>query len=731
MRGSRPVDMIGRQLTRVGALAQRFRLLALAEESFRAAHRRSPNLSWATRLARIQESRRRWAAADATYTRCLELAGPSPEEQRRLAGLHYQQGRVRYQLADWRGADAAFTAALRLRPESAVWHAQQARARERLADWPAAVASYREAVRLVPDRAAWVTGLVGALSLAGRPDLAVEAGTAGLAESPGHVPLLRALLDAQESVGDWPAAADLLRTLVACRPRDHALRSRLAQSLEQLGRIPSGLTGRAPAPPGAGDADRDPDRLTRELVDQLRHLATHAPRRPGEVYRLGRLYERSGQFAQAEATYRLALHRLSAIDAWWCHKSAYDWEFRLAYVRERGSPSATPGGQLSRTAVPVAGAVPDGEPAGFFDLLMARESLRLSGFLLPGSWREVEIRLDGQLVKRVHVDLTRWRPTFRFSLGKSFLGDLPEWSRLTIQAGGRPLVTTGGTGTVQVHVPDGTGEAGRKLAGGLVPTKKGSWPLTGPELAAQLQRYLDVYAHARQLLAEQGRALFLCYGTLLGCHREGNFIAGDDDFDVSYVSHAADPELFREECQQIALELIRRGLDITFAINGRMFKIGLADVWIDVTPIWFHHGRAWSFNAHDLAPGLVEPVRADRFLGREVDLPRDPAAFLADAYGPDWATPQPGFRYYRSRADSQLLSRMWARPSEVRQFTRLARAERAGNRSAGRFTGVGAPGYPGFSWLCTETGDSAPPAADGAGGPAPVMARDAPAAGGG
>jgi hypothetical protein len=401
------------------------------------------------------------------------------------------------------------------------------------------------------------------------------------------------------------------------------------------------------------------------------------------------------------------MERMAAADAWWCHRAAHEWGFRLGYVAERLAPSESSAPRLRRTVRPVAGEPPE-RPAGFFDAVMFRHGLQLSGFLLPGKHRVVDLYLDDQLLKQVQVQSGTWRPELRYDLTHGLLNDFPERSRLTVRADGQALVTVDGAEALEIQVPGGTGKVGAKLASGLSPTKKGGWPRTGKSHADRQERYLRVYERAKQLLDEQGRQLFLCYGTLLGCHREGRFIPGDDDFDVSYVSHAANPEKFRRECQQVALELLRHGLDVNLSINGRLFKVGLDGVWIDVTPLWFYRDRAWAFDGHDLTVEQVDPVRTTEFLGRQVYVPRDPEAFLADTYGPDWRTPQPEFRYYRSKADNRVLSQMWAKPSEVRTFARLAEAERSQHPAAGTFVGVGHPGYPGFSWLTAPDGPRLP-----------------------
>ena len=286
---------------------------------------------------------------------------------------------------------------------------------------------------------------------------------------------------------------------------------------------------------------------------------------------------------------------------------------------------------------------------------------------------------------------------------EQFGGD-PEAVGRPVLVDGRPLVTVDGAQALEVRIAGGTSRILKDLRDGRALTKKGHWPLSGSKLAERRQRYLDIYARTGDLLERRGRQLFLCYGTLLGCHREAGFIAGDDDFDASYVSTAATPTDYRRECYETALGLLDDGLDIAFAINGRMFKVGTERVWIDVGPIWFHRGRGLSFVAHDITPEVIEPLRPTTFSGRKVYIPQNADAFLADTYGADWRTPRQDFRYYRSKEDNRLLSQMWARPSEVREFARKARQAKERNPDAGDFLGIGYPAYPGFNWLVTSEG---------------------------
>ena len=694
---------LGRQLTRVGALSQQLRLLPAAELSLRMATYLLPEPAWYVRLGLVYEARKQWEKAESIYIR--SLSARSADNPRYLGIAHYRLARLHVRRKDWGAAEENFSEALRLRPTIAVWHVHRAQSREGRQDWDGAVDSYREAVRLEPDKAEWTTLLVRCFLKARRVPDAVEAGAAGLQRTPGNVPLMRAVADAYEAAGDWQAAAEVVRKLIAQGGApDYPLRSQLVRCLANLYRVPfrlgpDGAVTEPAAPQPAGWEEA----LT-EAVDTLRYMSTHPSASVPDLVRLGILYERSDRFDSAAETYRLAVSRLATVDSWWCHKTAYDLAYRLDYVEEQLRPADPPRRDLHRAVAPATSSSSTREPAGFFDALIARDGLQVSGFLLPTDSEFVEFRLDDLLLKQIRVYATPWRPTFRFDISKGTLRGFPERSRLSVLVDGRPLVTVDGAQALEVRIAGGTSRILKDLRDGRALTKKGHWPLSGSKLAERRQRYLDIYARTGDLLERRGRQLFLCYGTLLGCHREAGFIAGDDDFDASYVSTAATPTDYRRECYETALGLLDDGLDIAFAINGRMFKVGTERVWIDVGPIWFHRGRGLSFVAHDITPEVIEPLRPTTFSGRKVYIPQNADAFLADTYGADWRTPRQDFRYYRSKEDNRLLSQMWARPSEVREFARKARQAKERNPDAGDFLGIGYPAYPGFNWLVTSEG---------------------------
>ncbi len=137
------------------------------------------------------------------------------------------------------------------------------------------------------------------------------------------------------------------------------------------------------------------------------------------------------------------------------------------------------------------------------------------------------------------------------------------------------------------------------------------------------------------------KSFFICYGTLLGCVRNNNFIAHDDDVDVCFVADGSDLDSAAEEFEYVVRTLRARGERVHLAGNAHFH-------WrtLDVFTAWFEDGWIYMYNAGgELSKERVLPLVAREFKGREVFVPGDSEALLELIYGANWRTPDPMFQW--------------------------------------------------------------------------------------
>lgn len=251
---------------------------------------------------------------------------------------------------------------------------------------------------------------------------------------------------------------------------------------------------------------------------------------------------------------------------------------------------------------------------------------------------------------------------------------------------------------MRIRVPHGDGQLIDWLRSGGRVDKKGFLASTPEEVAARQQQYLEVYDKARVFFErELGKPLFLMYGTLLGQHRDGDLIPGDDDFDAGYMSDANDPIAVKEEAKRIVLRLVEAGFTVTFNRQGRLFRLKCGasgdDVHLDVRPLWYQRGRIWAHKQAAVRCTVADflPVQRATLRGYEVNVPNNPEAFLAAYYGPDWRVPDPT---YTNSARVPIgvrrnLAKACITPKEYRQMLEeLAASDKAAN-SSGRLISLG------------------------------------------
>ncbi|ADD40458.1 LicD family protein [Stackebrandtia nassauensis] len=499
----------------------------------------------------------------------------------------------------------------------------------------------------------------------------------------------------QLEAGAWGAACESYREALRVNGGKKTSRYALAKALQRRYLVPFEVDGDTVVPIPAEAAEA----AFTEALFELQAVVDTDPKRVRATYFLGRHFEHGGRYVEAAQTYQLALTRLETVDEPWGHSSRLAWMFRRDWVAQllNADPDADPRLLRSTEAAEALPGGPSPDVAGFIDATVTHKGLAVTGFVLADRGDDIDIHLDGRFLVRVTADPGKRLHNFGITLTHRVLDEFPSRARLTAFTDTAGLVSKGGAEAIIVDVPDGSGKLPVLLDDGYRVNKKGRLSEPGAEAADHGPRYFRAYRRVHAVFAEKlGKPLFLVYGTLLGCYRDGALIPGDDDFDVAYLCAATDPKGVKDETMDVMAALIAAGFDVRIAIDGRPFHLGVDGVGIDVNPLWQYQERVFGFTGHALAREDLAAVTPLDVGEVTVDVPRGAEAFLRDTYGPDWRTPAPGFRYYRSDADLKELRKARLTPSEVRRFAERVEELRRDNPGAGRFLGYAVPDNPDF-----------------------------------
>jgi len=90
-----------------------------------------------------------------------------------------------------------------------------------------------------------------------------------------------------------------------------------------------------------------------------------------------------------------------------------------------------------------------------------------------------------------------------------------------------------------------------------------SWKVTAASAYAKFKDYFETTFGYKPVI--------IC-GTLIGYHREEDFITHDDDLDVAYFSKCTRPEDIKKELKTIIFRMLRDGYDIKLARKSGFFK---------------------------------------------------------------------------------------------------------------------------------------------------------------
>ncbi len=527
--------------------------------------------------------------------------------------------------------------------------------------------------------------------------------------------LLFDLAEAYEAVGHWEQAVEVLESLTRSNPdiaRWHGALARVYTLMARwqgtfVGDVEKEHAGLEFKPINVSGNGRSVESCRKAAVAAWEKAVALNDRRVSWRSGLAEARIMAGDVDGGIADYEQALGHAKETDGIWAFSVKHRWQYKVEQAfAHKGEPRHhDPHFECSVTRPDHAEAARPGSVTGMFIAQITYSGLHLSGFLTDHDVKELVISLDDVPIRRVKVDNASYLGNFVYSANRAALPAFPARSRLSIAtADGRPLSVPGGGTQLVLTIPHGNGGAMEFARSGRTLDKKGGIPQSPEETRARQDRYLNTYEKVREFFeSELDRSLFLLYGTLLGFHREGDFIKGDDDFDGGWVSNQSDPDKVKEETFDIVVELVKAGFWVSFNRRGRLFRAQLAgdvadDIHLDLRPIWFESGKVWlhnhcSFNA---TRDDFLPVATGRLRDVEVSVPADTEKFLRSHYGPGWKTPDPGFTYYLSKIDPAILEHLGKAlitPSEYRALADRVEKETSGVTGAGRFISVGSQDF--------------------------------------
>lgn len=269
----------------------------------------------------------------------------------------------------------------------------------------------------------------------------------------------------------------------------------------------------------------------------------------------------------------------------------------------------------------------------------------------------VRILLDDLVVRPIRLDWEGGVASFQFIVRREVVSLLPPHCRLSIMGHDKRGSIPGSLASAQLEVPHGESCLAEQINERGLLEKKGGLPPVPGELESRQTAYLDLYQRAQRAFEDgPGCKLFVLYGTLLGLQRDGDFIPGDDDFDVGYVSEASTPLELKHEAAMYMRALVRRGFKVSLNRAGRPFRLSDANapegVHLDVRPLWSPgDGHVWLHKHARLPIPLDDFRRVEQGVLRGVAVwkPAATVPFLEHYYGEEWQVPDPGFSNARRR----------------------------------------------------------------------------------
>lgn len=511
--------------------------------------------------------------------------------------------------------------------------------------------------------------------------------------------------------GRWWDAAVMLRASLHDAPDDAVALRELARVADELGRWGHSVAGRPPilapiASFGGGDDELrdDPRAVARRALERAVEL------RPDSVAwrgALGELCATTGDHARAVDLLDEVVAATADTTTAWTLRSRHRWMFLAedAAARRGAARVTDPLFDVAVTPVPgdVAGVV------GVGRVRVTHQGVNVGGHV-RADVDTVELWLDGGRLRSVNAGSPApggaVRP-FDALLRRATVEHLARRTRLEVRtATGSPLVLQGSAVAVDLDVPHGRGDLDSRLAAGATLDKKGGLSALPHEALAWQSRALELLDEIGAWFdAHVGTPLLVLYGTLLGVHRDGDLIPGDDDVDAGYVSRASTPRAVKEEAVDLVRALVAAGYTVSVNRRGRLFRVGTTEagdggLHLDVHPIWFDgptlyvpNHTSFASTVDDWLPSATATVR-----GHTVRTPHDPEVFLHAQYGPGWRVPDPGYVEHTAGVDPAVIATIdeaLLTPGEQRSLAVEIDGARRRGEVTGRFVPIAMqPLYP-------------------------------------
>ena len=192
-----------------------------------------------------------------------------------------------------------------------------------------------------------------------------------------------------------------------------------------------------------------------------------------------------------------------------------------------------------------------------------------------------------------------------------------------------------------------------RLDAGWVFNKWGKLQLPLHLDAPRLDAVMATFEALRAELAATFRLkVFIFYGTLLGCVRQGNFIPHDDDVDVAYISDQGEPGAVRAEFMAVCRRMAALGWGVRPKPFGaklwrpgakRSLSVGLHYGWRNADGTL---GVAYGHHGPPCPIAEAPAFRTARIGAYDVEIPECAEAVLEMLYTSTWRVPDAGFSHH-------------------------------------------------------------------------------------